>query len=85
MSLSREKPQRVIGLDGMVVQCFYGRGTKSERSALLLATEMGKLLLRRRGGPAFGNTGLEQWLGKRVSCWGTVSGQVLLVDRIEGK
>jgi hypothetical protein len=78
-------PRSVNGLEGQIVLRPYGRGSKSERTALMLETDGGPLLLRRRGGPAFGDTGLEHWAGKRVLCWGSVVGQVVLVDRIEGK
>jgi hypothetical protein len=78
-------PRRIDALEGKVVLRPYGRGSKSERVALMLDTERGPLLLRRRGGPSFGETGLESWVGKLVVCWGTRVGQVLLVDRLEPK
>jgi hypothetical protein len=71
------------GLTGRVVLRPYGQGTKSERPALMLETKEGPLLLRRRGGPAFGKTGLEAWIGKRVRCWGSLVSNVVLVDRVE--
>jgi hypothetical protein len=77
------KPRDVRGLRGTVVTRRYARGTKSERDALMLSTPDGELLLRRRGGPAFGKIGLEHLLGKTVECDGTAVGNLLLVDRAE--
>jgi hypothetical protein len=81
MSTKDQAPRDVRALRGRVVARAYGRGSKSEREALLLETSEGALLLRRRGGPSFGETGLEHLLGKTVHCDGTVVGNVLLVDR----
>jgi hypothetical protein len=75
------EPRDVRDLRGRVVRRRYARGSKSERDALMLATAEGDFLLRRRGGPAFGDTGLDHLLDAAVACDGTIVGNVLLVDR----
>ena len=40
-------------------------------------------MLRRKGGPAFGDAALERYVGKRVTCSGFIVGYTLLADSIE--
>jgi hypothetical protein len=72
-----------VHLRGRVVCRVVGRGSKSEREAVLLETADGALLMRRRRGPSFGETGFEPLVGKTVACSGTIVGQTLLVDAVE--
>jgi hypothetical protein len=39
-------------------------------------------VLRRKGGPAFGDQSLQQYVGKRVTCDGFVLDHTLLAERI---
>jgi len=70
-------------LRGRVVRRVVGRGSKSERDAVLLETAEGALLMRPRHGPSFGETGYEPLVGKTIACSGTIVGHTLLVDAVE--
>ena len=70
-------------LRGHVVRRVVGRGSKSEREAVMLDTDEGALLMRPRRGPSFGETGYEPLVGKFVACSGTIVGHTLLVDVVE--
>jgi len=48
-----------------------------------LETPDERLVLRRKGGPAFDERALEQFVGKHVSCDGYIVGYTLLAERIE--
>jgi hypothetical protein len=72
----------VTALRGRVAQRTVGRGTKSEREALVLDTGTETLVLRARRGPSFGPTGYERFIGRDVEVTGTIVGNVLLVDDI---
>ncbi len=76
-------PQKVTGLSGHVVQDDYGSGSKSAHSALFIQTAAGRLLLRRKTGPAMGDDALLQFLGKQVQCDGFIVGNSLLAESIK--
>ena len=61
-------------LTGLVVKKSFGAGSKSERQAIVLRTADGDYVLRREGGPAYGDPDLDKLIGKRLRCRGTVSG-----------
>lgn len=73
----------VQGLRGTVVEAAFARGSKSERNAPFLQTVDQRYLLRRRGGPSYGDATLTRFVGHTVECDGTVTSYLLLVDRIE--
>jgi hypothetical protein len=70
-------------LAGTVLRGPYGTGSKSERQAIWLETAEGKLVLRRKVGPAFDDRTLEKYVGKRVSCGGLVVDNTLIAERID--
>lgn len=77
------KPLRVTNQRGRVVREPHARGSKSERVAVFLETNRGRLVLRRKGGPAFGDADLGRYVGRQVECDGFVVGDTLLAERIE--
>ena len=76
------QPEPVQKLRGRVTQGEYGKGTKSERQAVFIDTDRGRYLLRRKGGPVFGDTQLQRYVGHTVECDGFLVGTTLLADRI---
>jgi hypothetical protein len=64
---------------GSVVKRPFATGSKSQRDAILLVTDDHEYVLRRPGANAFFDPDLEQFVGKRVRCTGTVTGYTLLV------
>jgi hypothetical protein len=83
MSRDESAPRNVRGLRGTVVEEPFARGSKSEHRAPCLQTEEHRYVLRRRGGPAFGDATLARLVGHAVECDGTVTSYLLLLDRIE--
>jgi len=83
VSNSDDSPLRVSGLVGAVARGAFGTGSKSERTAIWLATPDRRLVLRRKGGPTFDDRTLETYVGKRVKCDGFIVGYTLLAERIE--
>lgn len=75
-------PERIDGLVGTAVRGDYGRGSKSEHEAVYLATGEARYLLRRKGGPAYGDDELESLVGHRVECAGFLLGTTLLAVSI---
>jgi hypothetical protein len=78
-----DTPRSVRGLRGTVVEAPLARGSKSEHLAPCLQTAQERYVLRRRGGPAFGDATLARLVGHAVECDGTVTSYLLLLDRIE--
>jgi hypothetical protein len=76
-------PRAVHGLRGTVIEAAFARRSKSERNAPFLQTAGQRYLLRRRGGPSYGDATLTRFVGHAVECDGTVTSYLLLVDRIE--
>ncbi|MCK1511362.1 hypothetical protein IVB22_01995 [Bradyrhizobium sp. 190] len=83
MGNSSDSPEKVDGLTGTVARGSFGEGSKSEREAIWLEADGRRLVLRRKGGPSFGDQSLEKYVGKRVKCDGFVVGYTLLAERIE--
>jgi hypothetical protein len=75
-------PRRVEGVTGTAVRAPFGAGSKSEREAVWLETAEGRFVLRRKGGPTYGDAALDQYVGKVVACDGFVVGYTLLAERI---
>ena len=77
-------PQRVTGLQGVVVCDRIGEGSKSERIAVLLQTDAARFVLRRAGAHAFSDPELQRLVGKTVLISGhLVAGNTLIAERIE--
>ena len=83
MSSSDDTPKRVDGLVGAVVKGSFGAGSKSAREAVWVETASGRFVLRRKGGPTFGDGTLERYVGERVKCAGFIVGYTLLAESIE--
>ena len=81
--MDANKPRRVVAVNGRVTQGTYAAGSKSERHALFIETTEHRWLLRRKGAPAFGDTSLDEFIGRVVVCDGFVTGKTLIVDQIE--
>jgi hypothetical protein len=65
---------------GSVVKRPFATGSKSQRDAIFLVTKEGDYVLRRPGGNAFFDPELEQLVGKKIKCTGTLSGYTLLIN-----
>ena len=72
----------LVQLSGRVVRETVDRGSKSERDAVLLTTDTGSsYVLRRRGGPAFGDfsSGFPI-VGTSISASGVAVGTTLVLE-----
>ena len=67
-------------LRGRVIKKPFGVGSKSERDAVMVATERGEFVLRRQGGSAFYDPELEQLVGRSISCVGELHGYTLIMS-----
>jgi hypothetical protein len=82
--MSSTQPIRVSSLQGEVSQGVYAKGSKSERKAIFIETpDARRYILRRKIGPAFGDSELTQYLGHEIKCDGFVVGTTLLAEHIE--
>ena len=73
-------------IEGIVVKRPYAEGSKSERAAVMLDSADGaSYVLRRRGGNAFQDPVLNDLVGKRIRCSGTINDEhhLVLVDSWE--
>jgi len=70
-------------VSGRVVRKRFGAGSKSDRMAVFLATDQGEYVLRRMGGLAYADPDLENLVGKRLRCTGTLSGYTFLMKHCE--
>jgi hypothetical protein len=83
MSGEGDSPRKVHGLVGNVERGPFGTGSKSEREAVWIKTANVRLVLRRKGGPSYGDRELERYVGKHVKCDGFIVGYTLLAEHIE--
>jgi hypothetical protein len=82
--MSSIQPSRVTSFRGRVITGIYAKGSKSEHKALFIETPDGhRYSLRRKRGPAFGDSGLTQYVRHEVECDGFLVGKTLLAERIE--
>jgi hypothetical protein len=71
-------------LEGKVVQETVSQGSKSERQAIVLHSTDGKdYVLRRQGGPAFVDPGLEPLVGHSIKADGLVVDQLFVLQNWE--
>lgn len=70
-----------LNVRGQVVLEAVDRGSKSEREAVVLKTAAGaSYVLRKQGGPAFGDSGLSHLVGRSISAQGVeAAGSTLIV------
>lgn len=66
-------------LNGRVTRKLFAAGSKSEREAVILTTDEGEYVLRRKGGNPFFDRELENLVGKRISCEGELTGYTFLM------
>ncbi len=81
--MSSARPIRVTSLRGRITKGMYGGGSKSEHEAVLIETANGRYVLRRKAGPAFGDTELNRYVGHEVKCDGFLLGTTLLAEEID--
>ena len=81
--MSSARPIRVTCLRGRITKGIYGGCSKSEREAVFIETANGRYVLRRKAGPAFDDTELNQYVGHEVECDGFLLGKTLLGERID--
>ena len=66
--------------EGTVVSQLTDAGSKSERQAVLLQTDHGLYVLRRKGGNPFHDPDLVKLVGKTIAAEGDLHAQTLLMD-----
>ena len=70
-----------LQISGRVTNEVVARGSKSERSAVVLEADNGRrFVLRRKGGPALGDSALDHLVGKTISVDGVEVGQTLIFE-----
>lgn len=80
--MSSTQPIRVTRLRGRIIRGIYGKGSKSERETVFIETTNGRYVLRRKTGPVFDDTELNQYIGHEVECDGFLVGNTILAERI---
>jgi hypothetical protein len=69
-----------LQVSGVVRRTTVAQGSKSEREVLVLETEDGEAyVLRRKGGPAYGDNQLDHLVGHSIDAEGVGLGQVLIM------
>lgn len=69
--------------EGTVSREAVAEGSKSERDAVVLATDQGQLILRRQGGNPFQDPELDDLVGKRIRAEGDEHGGTLIMESWE--
>lgn len=64
---------------GRVIRELVAKGSKSERSAVLLDTGKKQYVLRRIGGVPFDDPDVNKLVGKNISAVGNVTGSTLMM------
>jgi hypothetical protein len=67
-------------LSGRVTKKLFAAGSKSEHEAVVILTDAGEYVLRRRGGNPFFDEELENLVGKQILCRGDLTGYTFLMD-----
>lgn len=67
-------------LNGRVTKKLFGAGSKSEHEAVIIVTDAGEYVLRRRSGNPFFDEELENLVGKKIRCDGDLTGYTFLMD-----
>jgi hypothetical protein len=73
------RPFFYMQLTGHVTRKLFAAGSKSEREAVILVTDGGEFVLRRKGGNPFSDAALESLVGKRICCEGDLTGYTFLM------
>ena len=66
-------------LTGRVTKKLFAEGSKSEREAVVLVTDAGEYVLRRKGGNPFFDAELETLVGKSIKGEGDLTGYTFLM------
>lgn len=66
-------------ITGHVTKKLFAAGSKSEREAVVLVTDEGEFVLRRKGGNPFFDSQLEDLVGKTIRCEGDLTGYTFLM------
>ena len=66
-------------LKGKVIREVVGKGSKSERGAVVLDTGTERYVLRRKGGNAFSDPDLDKLVGKKIEAEGNLTGYTFLM------
>ena len=66
-------------LKGSVIKKRIAVGSKSEHEAVVLTTDEGEYVLRRKGGNPFFDEELEKLVGRRIMCEGDLAGYTFLM------
>ena len=67
-------------LKGKVIREVVGKGSKSERSSVMLDTGDKKYVLRRMGGNPYSDPDLDKLVGKDIEAEGNVTGYTLIMS-----
>ena len=67
-------------LKGKVIRELVGKGSKSERGAVMLDTGKHKYVLRRMGGNPYSDPELDGLVGKNIEAEGNVTGYTLIMS-----
>ena len=65
---------------GTVVMKPFAVGSKSERDVVMLVTDSGEYVLRRKGGNPFVDPQLVQLVGKEIQCTGVLHVYTLIMS-----
>ena len=66
-------------LTGLVTKEQFGKGSKSDRDAVMLQAAGRKWVLRREGANAFNDPALDALVGKTIDCTGRPAGHTFLM------
>jgi hypothetical protein len=66
---------------GHVIKKLFAAGSKSEREAVILVTDKGEYVLRRKGGNPFFDEELENLVGKTIKCEGDLTGYTFIMTK----
>jgi hypothetical protein len=75
------RPLFYMQLTGRVTKKLFAAGSKSEREAVVLITDTGEYVLRRKGGNPFFDAELENLAGKTITCEGDLTGYTFLMTK----
>jgi len=69
-------------ISGRVIKKTVGKGSKSERNAVLLDTGEAKFVLRRQGANPFSDPVLDAYVGKTIRGVGNLTGYTFIVSEM---
>jgi hypothetical protein len=73
-----------IQVEGLVRKTRVSPGSKSDRVAVVLATNEGQFILHQKGGDSYtGQAALSPLLGKRILAFGSVANRHFFLERYE--